>query len=45
MCADDDTEIVADEDPDILQQKLQNKADRAPDWINENKMLCFDFIH
>ena len=40
MYADDDTEVVSSKDPDILQEKLQNKADSASIWINENKMLC-----
>ena len=40
MYADDDTEVVADADPDSLQEKLQIQADSASTWIQENKMLC-----
>ena len=39
MYADDDTEIVSDSDPNRLKIKLQNKADSAIAWIEDNKML------
>ena len=40
LYADDDTENVADKDPDILQEKLQKQADSSVQWIQDNKMLC-----
>ena len=38
--ADDDTKIVADNDPEALAIKLQKQADSATGWIQDNKMLC-----
>ena len=40
LYADDDTENVADKDPDILQEKLLKQADSSVQWIQDNKMLC-----
>ena len=40
LYADDDTENVADEDPDKLQEKLQKHADSSVQWIQDNRMLC-----
>ena len=38
--ADDDTENVHDKDPIELQRKIQNEADRATDWVKDNRMVC-----
>ena len=40
LYADDDTSSVADKNVDTLQTKLQNKADAATQWIQDNAMLC-----
>ena len=40
LYADDDTEIVTDNDPEALAIKLQKQADSATGWIQDNKMLC-----
>ena len=40
LYADDDTENVADKDPDKLQVKLQHQADSSVNWIQDNMRLC-----
>ena len=40
LYADDTTEVVADHDPDILELKIQAKANSSTQWIRDNKMLC-----
>ena len=40
LYADDSTKIVIDEDPDILESKLQLQANSSTQWIRDNKMLC-----
>ena len=40
LYADDDTENVSDKDPEELQRKIQREADRATDWVSDNKMVC-----
>ena len=38
--ADDDTENVHDKDPIQLLIKLQREADRATEWVKDNRMVC-----
>ena len=40
LYADDDTSNLADQDPEILEMKLQEKANSATAWIQDNKMIC-----
>ena len=40
LYADDDTSNVADKDPEILEMKIQDKANSATQWIQDNKMIC-----
>ena len=40
LYADDDTENVSDKNPDILEGKLQEKANLSTQWISDNKMVC-----
>ena len=40
LYADDDTSNVSDPDPDVLENKLQAKANSASQWILDNEMLC-----
>ena len=40
MFADDDTEIIVDSDPIMLQLRLQSQADSASKWIEDNKMFA-----
>ena len=40
LYADDDTENVSDGDPTELQNKIQREANRATDWVSDNKMVC-----
>ena len=40
LYADDDTDIVSDKDPEILRQKIQNKADKSTEWYQDNGMIC-----
>ena len=40
LYADDDTNVVSSGDPDDLEEKVQREADRAVDWVNDNRMVC-----
>ena len=40
LYADDDSDIVSDKDPDILQEKIQMKADKSTEWFRDNGMVC-----
>ena len=40
LYADDSTEIVVEEDPELLEAKLQMQATSSTQWIRDNKMLC-----
>ena len=40
LYADDATDVIVDEDPIILEEKLQMKANNSTNWINDNKMFC-----
>ena len=40
LYADDDTEIVSDPNPTVLQEKLQRQVERSTGWIQDNRMLC-----
>ena len=40
LYADDDTDNVTDADPHILNAKIQKEADRSPDWVKDNKLVC-----
>ena len=38
--ADDDTDNVSSNDPNILQQKIQREADLSTSWVKDNKLVC-----
>ena len=38
MYVDDDTDVVQDNDPEILQQKIQLQADHSTGWLRDNRM-------
>ena len=38
--ADDDTENVKDKDPTQLKIKIQREANRATEWVKDNRMVC-----
>ena len=40
LYADDDTDVVADSDPEALEAKLQREAIRSADWVSDNRMVC-----
>ena len=40
LYADDDTSTVSDADPDNLEHKIQEKANSATQWIQDNRMIC-----
>ena len=40
LYADDDTVNVSDEDPVVLQQKIQREANRSTEWVKDNRMVC-----
>ena len=40
LYADDDTNVVSSGDPDELEAKVQREADRAVQWVEENRMVC-----
>ena len=40
LYADDDTENVRDSDPTELENKIQREANRATEWVFDNKMVC-----
>ena len=40
LYADDDTDIVSHKDPEVLQIKLQKKADKSTEWYHDNGMIC-----
>ena len=40
LYADDDTENVSDADPEELKGKIQREANKATDWVSDNKMVC-----
>ena len=40
LYADDTTEVVADNDEETLETKIQTKAVASTQWINDNRMLC-----
>ena len=40
LYADDDTNLVSSGDPDDLEEKVQREADRAVDWVKDNRMVC-----
>ena len=40
LYADDDTSNVNDKDPEVLEVKMQAKANAATQWIQDNRMIC-----
>ena len=40
LYADDDTDVVTDQNPDALEAKIQREATRSTDWVSDNKMVC-----
>ena len=40
MYADDDTDVVADKDTKVLEEKIQREANRSVDWVVDNRMVC-----
>ena len=40
LYADDDTNTVSSCDPDDLEEKVQREADRAVQWVQDNRMVC-----
>ena len=38
--ADDDTDNTSDTNPDILQQKIQEQANKSTSWVHDNKLVC-----
>ena len=40
LYADDDTDNVSDPNPDILQQKIQQEANKSTSWVHDNKLVC-----
>ena len=40
LYADDDTDNVSDTNPNILEQKIQNEANRSTFWVHDNKLVC-----
>ena len=38
LYVDDDSDLVADEDPNILINKIQREADASCDWLRDNRM-------
>ena len=40
LYADDDTDNVRHKDPDILQQKIQEIANKSTEWVHDNKLVC-----
>ena len=40
LYADDSTEIIVEEDPNVLESKLQIQASSSTQWIRDNNMLC-----
>ena len=40
LYADDDTNTVSCGDPDALEEKVQREADRAVQWVQDNRMVC-----
>ena len=38
--ADDDTDNVCSESPQILQNKIQAEADSSVKWVNDNRLVC-----
>ena len=39
LYADDDTNHVSSDDPEELERKIQREADRAVNWVNDNRMV------
>ena len=40
LYADDDTDNTSDTNPDILQQKIQEQANKSHSWVHDNKLVC-----
>jgi hypothetical protein len=40
LYADDDTDNVSHSNPDILQQKIQQEANKSTSWVHDNKLVC-----
>ena len=40
LYADDDTDNVSHSNPDILQLKIQQEADKSTSWVRDNKLVC-----
>ena len=40
LYADDDTDIVADNDIETLTEKIQNEANLSTDWVKDNRLVC-----
>ena len=40
LVADDDTDNVCDSNPDVLEQKIQHKANKSTSWVHDNKLVC-----
>ena len=40
LYADDDTDILTDKDPDVLENKLQTQSNNSAQWIRDNDMIC-----
>ena len=40
LYADDDSDIVSDKEPDNLERRIQQKADKSTEWYHDNGMVC-----
>ena len=38
--ADDDTDNISHSDPDILEQMIQNEANKSTSWVHDNMLVC-----
>ena len=39
LFVDDDTDVVSEEDPEVLIQKIQKEANLSSDWLQDNRMV------
>ena len=40
LYADDDTDNIRDKNPNILEQKIQEVANKSTSWVSDNKLVC-----
>ena len=40
LYADDDTDNIRDKNPNILEQKIQQVANKSTSWVSDNKLVC-----